>query len=100
MTNLLSHPALVSIPAACAVIVVVAMFLRSQRAYSQAHREERLETAEVLKEMAEDSKTVAEDFTKLIRDIQEQRLKEQAALLELYRAQTICMQQIVAKCQR
>lgn len=100
MIDLLSNPALTSIPAALAVIVVVILFLKSQRAYSQTHREERLETAKLMSDMAMSSKSVAEDFTSLVRDIQEQRLREQRELLELYRQQTVCMQEMVSKCQR
>lgn len=100
MIDLLSNPALSSIPAAFAVIIVVILFLKSQRAYSQTHREERLETAKLMSDMAMSSKSVAEDFTSLVRDIQEQRISEQKELLDLYRQQTVFMEKIISKCQR
>jgi len=100
MIDLLSNPALTSIPAALAVIVVVILFLNSQRAYSKTHQDERVETMKLMGEMATSSKSVAEDFTELVRDIQEQRISEQKELLDLYRQQTVFMEKIISKCQR
>ena len=100
LSKLLSFPSLNSIPSAVVVIIVVCIFVRSQRDYSRSHREERIETAKLTQSMAEDSRKAVEEFTALISDIQEQRIHEQAKLFELYREQTICMEKIVAKCQR
>lgn len=100
MSSLLSHPALVSIPAAVAVIVVVVLFLRSQKDYSAAHRCEREESAKLIKSMVDDTHRLAEEFMGSLQQMQEARITEQKALLDLYREQTICMQTVVAKCQK
>jgi hypothetical protein len=86
-----THPAIVSIPAAFAVILSTYMFLRHLEKLGKSRDEERKTAMETMSK-------IGTDFAAEIHVINENRVAEQKQQFEFYREQSLCMQQIVEKC--
>lgn len=89
--SILTHPALVSIPAAVAVIISFGMFLRHMTILGKSRDEERNVAMTVITR-------IGEDFTDSLRQFNESRLTEQKEMMEFYRQQSICMQAMIDQC--
>ncbi|MCL5105661.1 MAG: hypothetical protein M1133_16335 [Armatimonadetes bacterium] len=91
MQSLLSHPALVSIPAAVAVIVATAMFISAMNRMGTSRDSEREIHLSTIMRMSE-------EFSESIRQLNESRLAEHKEMMEAYRQQSLCMQEMVSTC--
>jgi hypothetical protein len=80
-------------PEALALIAVVVIFCFVLDRWGKSRDDERKTAMETMTKMGE-------DFAQSLKTINDSRVDEQKTLLEAYREQTKCMQQIVDKCNR